>query len=465
MKQKRIFVGKVSSLAFPNKGTVQTEEGDVVVKNVIPGQTVSFVLSKNRPGRKEGRLLEILERSPLEGRPGCICHADCGGCIYQTLPYEEELKLKEAQIRTLLEGFLKNHPDMAKEGWFQPILASPVCEGYRNKMEFSFGNEYKDGPIALGMHRFGRFNDIIDTPDCRIVSGDMRMIRQYCIDWARRLGLRFYRRQDNGGYLRHLLLRRGVRTGELLVALVTTSEDKPDLTEFTEGLLSLDLEGKITGIMHIVNDSVGDAVRDECHELLYGREHLFDEILGLRFRISPFSFFQTNTLGAEILYRTAADYVRLALGSPSGKAGTVFDLYSGTGTIAQVMAGSASKVVGIELVEEAVEAAKENARMNGIQNVEFLAGDVFAVMQEIPDHPDLIILDPPRDGVSPKALSKILSYGADHMIYISCKATSLVRDLQSIYDAGYSLVHAVPVDLFPQTANVETIALMSKVGD
>ena len=281
------------------------------------------------------------------------------------------------------------------------------------------------------------------------------------------------------GYLRHLLVRKASRTGEILVALVTTSQDPWQgemalegnlsaldadglIAGFKDLLLSLEqdgkLSGKFAGILHITNDSIADVVQSDHTELLYGQEYFYEELLGLKFKISTFSFFQTNSYSAEVLYQTARDYV----GDLGGSDKTVFDLYSGTGTIAQLMAPAAGKVIGVEIVEEAVEAAKKNAAANGLDNCEFIAGDVLKVLDEVEEKPDMIILDPPRDGIHPKALPKIIAYGVDHIVYISCKPTSLVRDLEVFLENGYRVDKAVAVDQFPWTANVETVVLLSK---
>ena len=200
-------------------------------------------------------------------------------------------------------------------------------------------------------------------------------------------------------------------------------------------------------------------MKDDGTEILFGRDYFYEELLGLKFRISPFSFFQTNSLGAEVLYEKTREYV----GSTDGK--IVFDLYSGTGTIAQILAPVAEKVVGVEIVEEAVEAAKENAKLNGLENCEFIAGDVLKVLDQIEEKPDFIILDPPRDGIHPKALPKIIAYGVENIVYISCKPTSLVRDLELFLENGYKVIRAVAVDQFPWTANVETVCLLSKLHE
>ena len=278
------------------------------------------------------------------------------------------------------------------------------------------------------------------------------------------------------GYLRHLLVRKASRTGEILVALVTTSQDPWQgetavegsldadalITGFKDLLLSLEQDGKLVGkfagILHITNDSIADVVQSDHTELLYGQEYFYEELLGLKFKISTFSFFQTNSYSAEVLYQTARDYV----GDLGGSDKTVFDLYSGTGTIAQLMAPAAGKVIGVEIVEEAVEAAKKNAAANGLDNCEFIAGDVLKVLDEVEEKPDMIILDPPRDGIHPKALPKIIKYAVDHIVYISCKPTSLVRDLEVFLENGYRVDKAVAVDQFPWTANVETVVLLSQ---
>ena len=234
------------------------------------------------------------------------------------------------------------------------------------------------------------------------------------------------------------------------------------ITGFKDLLLSLEqdrkLAGKFAGILHITNDSIADVVQSDRTELLYGQEYFYEELLGLKFKISTFSFFQTNSYSAEVLYQTARDYV----GDLGGSDKTVFDLYSGTGTIAQLMAPAAGKVIGVEIVEEAVEAAKKNAAANGLDNCEFIAGDVLKVLDEVEEKPDMIILDPPRDGIHPKALPKIIAYGVDHIVYISCKPTSLVRDLEVFLENGYRVDKAVAVDQFPWTANVETVVLLSR---
>ena len=472
MKKGQVYEGSVVRVDFPNKGIVCVGEETAVVKNSLPGQKVKFSVNKVRKGKAEGRLLEVTEKSPLETGRTCSLFGLCGGCTYLSLPYEEQLKVKEEQVKRLLDSVLNKQ----EEAWaFEGIKGSPKAYEYRNKMEFSFGDEYKDGPLALGMHKRGSFYDIVTVADCEIVDADYRLILQTVRDYFAREKVSFFHRMSHEGYLRHLLVRKASRTGEILVALVTTSQDPWQgetavegsldvdalITGFKDLLLSLEqdrkLAGKFAGILHITNDSIADVVQSDRTELLYGQEYFYEELLGLKFKISTFSFFQTNSYSAEVLYQTARDYV----GDLGGSDKTVFDLYSGTGTIAQLMAPAAGKVIGVEIVEEAVEAAKKNAAANGLDNCEFIAGDVLKVLDEVEEKPDMIILDPPRDGIHPKALPKIIAYGVDHIVYISCKPTSLVRDLEVFLENGYRVDKAVAVDQFPWTANVETVVLLS----
>lgn len=463
MKKGEIYEAVVEKIEFPNKGILHVEEEKVIVKNAIPGQKVRFVINKKRNGKCEGRLLEVLEASPLEqSEDACPHFGVCGGCLYQSLPYEEQLKIKEEQIKALLDSVCKSYE-------FEGIKGSPISDGYRNKMEFSFGDEYKGGPLALGMHKRGSFYDIVNTPQCQIVHEDFRKILTATLEYFTEKGMGYYRKLQHEGYLRHLLVRRAVKTGEILVALVTSGQtgaagmpesleaEKVLLEEWKETLLALKMEGSFAGILHIRNDTLADVVQSDETTVLYGKGYFYEELLGLKFQITPFSFFQTNSLGAEVLYETARGYV----GETKDK--VVFDLYSGTGTISQTIAPVAKKVVGVEIVEEAVGAAKENAEANGLHNCEFIAGDVLKVIDEITEKPDLIILDPPRDGIHPKALDRIINFGVDYLVYISCKPTSLVRDLVILQERGYKLERAVAVDMFPATANCETVAKLVRI--
>lgn len=450
MKKGGIYEGIVEKVQFPNKGLVHIEECPVSVKNVIPGQRVRFYVKKKRKGKAEGQLLEVLEKSPLEERPPvCGIFPACGGCLYQTMPYERQLAMKEQQVKEILDAAVKGPYE------FQGIRPSPLEYGYRNKMEFSFGDAEKDGPLTLGLHRRGSWHDILNAGDCKLVHKDVTDILRCTLAYFTEKNIGYYHKMQKTGYLRHLMIRRGNATGEILVNLVTTTQEQHDLSPWAERLLALPLEGKIAGILHVLNDSLSDVVQSDGVELLYGRDHFYECLLGLTFKITPFSFFQPNPAAAEVLYGLVREY----LGDARGM--TVYDLYSGTGTIAQAVAAVAKEVVGVEIVEEAVEAARENAARNGITNCRFLAGDVLQVVDELGERPDRIILDPPRDGIHPKALPKILDFGAEKIIYISCKPTSLARDLGVMQERGYVVEKCVCVDQFVHTAHVETVCLLS----
>lgn len=464
MKKGQIYEGIVERVAFPNKGIVTLEDGSqAVVKNTIPGQKISFFVNKVRKGRGEGRLLEVQEQSPLElSEQVCEHFGVCGGCTFLSLPKEEQLKLKERQVKDLLRDVLKPYCEI--EEVFEGIKESPRQYGYRNKMEFSFGDEVKDGPLTLGLHKRGSFHDIVEVNGCRIVDEDYSRILACVAAYFRERSIPYFHKTRHEGYLRHLLVRKAVKTGEILIDLVTSSQipgDRALLSGMTEALLALELSGTIAGILHTRNDSVADAVLNQGTEILYGQDYFYEELLGLKFKITPFSFFQTNSLGAEVLYETAREFIGDALETPRKGSSVVFDLYSGTGTIAQLLSPVAGKVVGVEIVEEAVEAARENAKLNGLDNCEFIAGDVLKVLDTIAEKPDFIVLDPPRDGIHPKALECIIRYGVERMVYISCKPTSLARDLVVLQEKGYRVERVCCVDMFPASANIETVCLLS----
>ena len=455
MKKGQVLEGTIEKVEFPNKGVVTVaEEGkSVIVKNGIPGQKVKFCVNKFKRGNAEGRLLEVLEKSPLETRkPVCSIFPACGGCMYQTMSYEAQMEMKAEQVKNILNEAVNG------EYLFEGVKASPKEFAYRNKMEFSFGDEYKDGPLTLGLHKKGSTYDVLTASDCKLVHDDMTKILNCVLEYFKERNVSYYKKMQHTGYLRHLLLRRGDRTGEILVNLVTTTQEEHDMSPLKEALLNLELEGKIVGFLHILNDSLSDVVQSDETRIIYGQDYFYEKLLNLEFKITPFSFFQPNSRGAEVLYSTVRDYI----GDINDM--TVFDLFSGTGTIAQVLAPVAKQVIGVEIIEEAVEAAKENAAHNGLSNCKFIAGDVFKVLDEIEEKPDMIVLDPPRDGIHPKALPKILDYGVDKIVYISCKVTSLARDLEMIQARGYEVVKSVAVDQFCQTVHVETICLLSKLN-
>ncbi len=406
MKKGQILEGTIERVEFPNKGIVKVaeEEKNVIVKNGIPGQKVRFCVNKFKRGNAEGRLLEVLEKSPLETRdPVCSIFPACGGCMYQTMSYEAQMDMKAAQVKNILDEAVNG------EYLFEGVKASPKEFAYRNKMEFSFGDEHKDGPLTLGLHKKGstydvltasdcklvhddmtkilncvlayfkernvsyykkmqhtgylrHLYDVLTASDCKLVHDDMTKILNCVLAYFKERNVSYYKKMQHTGYLRHLLLRRGDRTGEILVNLVTTTQEEHDMNPLKEALLNLKLEGRIVGFLHILNDSLSDVVQSDETRIIYGQDYFYEKLLNLEFKITPFSFFQPNSRGAEVLYRTVRDYIG------DIKDMTVFDLFSGTGTIAQVLAPVAKQVIGVEIIEEAVEAAKENAAHNGLSN-------------------------------------------------------------------------------------------------
>ena len=387
----------------------------------------------------------------------CRHNGVCGGCTYGGLTYESQKNEKEKKLKELLE------PVFDEDTVWEGVVSSPLRERYKNKMEYSFGDEIKDGPLTLGMHRRKSFYSVLTCDDCRIVHDDYNKIVAKTVAYFDELKIPYVHKNSHEGYLRHLMLRRSFKTKDILVDIITA--DMP-VTVYSKGedellkgwcdiLLNLELEGQISGILHTRNNSMADAVVDQGTSILYGCDFLEEELLGLKFKVTPFSFFQTNSKGAEVLYSKVREYV----GDTSGK--TVYDLYSGTGTIAQLVAPVADKVYGVEIVEEAVWAAKENATLNGLHNCEFIAGDVLEVIDGLSTKPDMIILDPPRDGLHPKMLPKIASYGVENIVYVACKPASFVRDMEYFKAQGYRVVRASGVDQFPFTKHVEGVFLIS----
>lgn len=452
MKKKDIITVKIDGVRFPNKAFGFVEGEKVIVKNGVPGQTVSAQVIKKRGGNVEARLLEVVERSELERQEGCCSHYEiCGGCTYQTMKRQAELDMKEQQVKTLLED-----AGIHVESW-EGITPSPLETGYRNKCEFSFGDEVKDGPLALGMRKKMSHYEVVTLKDCNIVDADFVTIVQGALVFFQERNVAFYHRMRHDGSLRHLVVRKGKATGEILVHLVTTSEVPFSMEEFKNMILALPLQGEICGVLHSVNDGVADVVRSDEMTVLYGRDFFMEKLFDLEFKVSAYSFFQTNTEGAEQLYSIVREFA----GDVENK--MVFDLYCGTGTIGQIMARAGSKkVMGIELVEEAVVAANENAARNGLTNCTFLAGDVLKMVDELTDKPDVIIVDPPREGIHPKAIGKIIDFGAPEIVYVSCKPTSLARDLQEFQAAGYEVKKVRLMDMFPRTVHVETVVLLGR---
>lgn len=450
MKKKDEIILEIADVNFPNKAYGYYEGEKVIVKNAVPGQKVQAQVFKKRGSGVEARLQEVIERSPLERETGmCSHYALCGGCTYQTMRHEEELRLKERQVKRLLEN-----AGICVQSW-EGIVPAPSETGYRNKCEFSFGDEEKDGDLALGMRKRMSYYEVVTLKDCNIVDADYLRIIEGTLQFFQERKVPFYHKARHDGSLRHLVVRKGAATGEILINLVTSSEVPFSVEEFKDMLLGLELDGSVCGILHSVNDGLADVVKSDEMRLLYGRDFFMEKLFDLEFKVSVYSFFQTNSAGAEKLYSIVKEFA----GDVADK--TVFDLYCGTGTIGQIMAEAGSKkVIGIELIEEAVVAANENAKRNHLENCTFLAGDVLKMVDELKERPDLIIVDPPRDGIHPKAIGKIIAFGAPEIVYVSCKPTSLARDLEIFQQEGYQVERVKLMDMFPRTVHVETVCLL-----
>lgn len=386
----------------------------------------------------------------MEIREVCRDKDICGGCVYQGVPYEEQLSNKFGEVKGLLDK-----KDI-RYGELLPIEGAPFRYMYRNKMEYTFGDMEKNGPMTLGMHKKKHFMSIVTVDQCQLVHEDFNVILRGVLEFASSRGYTHYHKKAHKGLMRHLIVRRGIRTGELLVNVVTSSEEGFDENAFVEMIRDLPLENQVVGILRTINDRLADAVYCDELRVLWGRDYYNEEILGLKFKVSAFSFFQTNVDAVERLYSYAVSLI------DDFENKEVFDLYCGTGTITQVLARKAKEVIGIELVEEAVEAAKANAALNGLDNCRFLAGDVFEVLDSLPDKPEVIVVDPPRVGISSNALEKIIGYGVKQIVYISCNPKSLADNLYYMQYYGYEIKSVKPFDNFPGTKHTECVAVLEK---
>ncbi|MCU9809480.1 MAG: 23S rRNA (uracil(1939)-C(5))-methyltransferase RlmD [Paraclostridium dentum] len=450
MKRRDIIEFEIDKMEFGGTSVSRLGNRDIYMKGGITGQKVKASVKKTKSGKAEVKMMELLESSPLETETPCKHFNVCGGCSMLSVPYEKQLEIKERQVMDL---FLEQ--DIFGFN-FQGIEQSPQTKEYRNKMEYTFGDEMKDGPLTLGLHKKGKHIDILTVDGCFLVDNDFINVLTSTVEYFNEKNTPYYRNISHKGYLRNLVVRKGINTNEMMVNIVTSSQEDFDMTEYKDMLLNLDLKADLVSILHTINDGLADAVN--CDELivLHGRDYIQEELLGLKFKISPFSFFQTNTKGAEELYKIAREFV----GEHNDK--VVFDLYSGTGTIGQVMAEKAKKVYGIEIIEEAVEAANKNAKLNNLTNCEFIAGDVAKTVNKLKAKPDIIIVDPPRPGVHKDAIRDISKFDSKEIVYISCNPKTLVLDLVEFKKYGYEVEKVKCMDMFPNTPHVETIVKLYK---
>jgi 23S rRNA (uracil1939-C5)-methyltransferase len=439
----------VESLAFGGNGVARLNGFVVFVRRGLPGDRVRARITKVQRRHAEALAVEVLDPSPLRVEAPCKHYPACGGCRFQDLAYEAQLEAKADQVRDALIriGGLSEPP-------LEPIVPAEQIFQYRNKLEYSF-TETPAGP-SLGFHKAGRWDEVLDIEQCWLTTDLGNDVRHAVRDWAREAGLSAYDQAEGRGYLRHLVYREGRNTGQVLVQLVTARGELHD----ADGLVAA-LRGfpEVRSIHHAANETPAE-ITNLPTTLLWGEEAIEEAIGGLRFRIRPTAFLQTNTAMAERLYELAVDYAALTGDE------TVWDLYCGIGTIGLTMARDALTVWGIDISEESVACALENADLNGIANAAYYAGDVGQAIEELKDRsgtPDVVVVDPPRAGISNKAMRRLGRIGALRIVYVSCNPTTLAGNVKQLRaDWGYELRRARPVDMFPHTPHVETVSLLER---
>ena len=442
----------VESLAYGGNGVARLDGFVVFVRRGLPGDTVRARVTKVKRNHAEALAVEVLDAGPARVDAPCAHYPACGGCRFQDLAYEVQLAQKQAQVRDALVrlGGIPEPP-------LEEILPAVEQFHYRNKLEYSFART--PSGAALGFHKAGRWDELVEVERCWLTTELGNGIRDAVRDWAREEGLEAYDQADGTGYLRHFVVREGRNTGQALVQLVTAAGEKFDRDYLIESLRRFP---EVRSIHWSVNDSPAE-VTNLPTNLLWGDEAIEEELCGLRFRVRPNAFLQTNTAMAERLYGLAGEFAGL-----TGQQ-TVWDLYCGIGTIGLSLASKALTVWGIEASEESVACALENADLNGVSNAAFFAGTVADAVEELRDRggdPDVIVVDPPRAGLAGKALRRVGRIGAPRIVYVSCNPTTLAGDLKALREEwGYELLRAKPVDMFPHTPHVECVTLLERRSD
>jgi 23S rRNA (uracil1939-C5)-methyltransferase len=443
----------IDSLAFGGRGVARLDDFVLFVDRALPGDRVRARITKLKRRFGEGYAVEILEPGASRVKPPCPHYGICGGCRLQALSYDDQKTWKHQQVRDALERI--GHQSAFE---LDPIVPAVETLGYRNKLELSFART-PDGP-TMGFHRAGRWDEITPITGCLLMGEAPNLARAVVQEWARRAGLEVWDRRTNGGYLRHLIIRASERTGQVLLTLVTNPGDLPQV-----GWLEDELRERVPGVvglLHAPTDSTGEATHGLAATTVFGRDWYKEKLLGLKLRVSSGAFLQTNTTMCEKLYEMAIEEAHLAGDE------VVWDLYSGIGSIALALAGAAGKVIGVELVEEAVERARENADLNGITNVEFVVGDVAKAVRPLieagVDAPDVVVVDPPRAGLTPKAVRRVIELQPARVVYVSCNPTTLAGNAELLVEGGYRLERVRPVDMFPHTHHVECVARFELAG-
>jgi 23S rRNA (uracil1939-C5)-methyltransferase len=439
----------VESLAFGGKGVARRDGFVIFVEGAVPGDRVRAVVTRTRPSYAEARALEVLNPSEERVEPRCHHFGDCGGCSWQTLRYDIQLRYKGRQVGECLrhigglEGFAVDEPVGARPLW-----------RYRNKVEFSFGGSGE--ALVLGFHKPGRWQELTGVDDCLLHSELTNDIRNHIRDFARASGEPAYDQRGGSGFWRHLVLREGLGTGEVMVNIVTAPGSFPAGDELVRGIGNR--FPQVVSLLWSINDTRASVASGFPYTVMAGRDHIHESIGGLRLKLSPSSFLQTNTAMAELLYQKALGFAGLTGGE------TVLDLYSGIGSIALLAAGSCQRVLGVEVMKEAVALARENAAANHIGNARFQSSKVRVALKGsvLEGRPDLVILDPPRAGAGKKEIIRILSLEAPRIVYVSCNPSTLAGNARQLTEGGYRLVRTVAVDMFPHTPHIETVALLER---
>ncbi len=447
----------LENLALGGEAVARIDGGMVVfVRGGIPGDRAIVEIIKRKRRFATGKVVELVEPSTLRTEARCEYFGRCGGCKWQCLTYEEQLRFKQQQVAEAL-----SHIGNIQDVPVNDILGMESPWYYRNKMEFTFGQDEEEG-LSLGQHYAGRWDKLIDLKNCYLQSEDSVEIFALCRDFARQQNLTaFSTRTESGegeGLLRHLVIREGKHTGDIMVNIVTSGEHFPQLDRFVRYLTA----GfpRITSIVQTINRRKGQSSQGQEEHLLYGEPLIREMINGFSFEISARSFFQTNTFQTEILYQTVQRMAELP------QNGVALDLYCGTGSIALHLARNAQKVYGIELVEEAVLNARKNAKQNKIENVSFHCGEVQKVLPTLGLQAlDVIVIDPPRSGLSKKGVKHILNIAARQIVYVSCNPATLARDVAMLIEGGYAIREVQPVDMFPHTYHIETVVDLRKHGE
>lgn len=457
---------RVERLAFGGKGVARVDGYTVFVDRGLPGQTVEVQVTRRRKGWSEARILRVVSPGPADVVPRCAHFGLCGGCAFQHLDYPAQLEAKREQVRECLErlGGLSGID-------VEAVLPSPTPFEYRNKMEYSFSERWLDEPalpvspderFGLGLHVRGRFDRVVEVLRCHLQSEEGSRLLAFVRDSARGTGIPVYSTKTHRGFWRFLMVREGAATGERMVVLIT-NETEPGSPEWR----AVDRLGEalrarfpgLTSILHGLTDAKASVAFCPRVRVLSGEPIIRERFFDFTFEIGPNTFFQTNSRGAELLFRRALARAEV------GPEDVVWDGYCGVGALTLPLARAARRVVGIELLEESVEAARRNAVANGVENVEYHAGDMRAVATRLAaqgPRPDLIALDPPRDGVHPDVLRTLTEIGPRRILYVSCNPATLARDLKILHDSGYASGAVLPVDLFPHTPHVECVTVVDR---